>query len=271
MKKIISLLILGIFSFTLFSCSKDTGVLKDLKSKYPNSQITDNNGIYDVVSDNVDFSEVQTKEAYGESEMYLYDTLELLLDSLNPQTSVIVLGEKTGQSKQYIPVNSKTNLVEGLFYTHSKVKVKKAFYGDVSDGDVITVCEYYAVFNDTNGSKMLYDTYLPLSSEEAIYVLYKNKAPSLFGESEYYDNSIYSVSTDYITNKVTETDKKLRMTKLKSDLYQKYVVNNDTALDRDEEIKKNTEYNSKRGLGALSADELAKIDKLIQKYGEKGK
>lgn len=277
MKKIISVILI-VFMILLNSCAGNVNaeVLQKLKTDYPDAKITRSGNLLEVVSQNVDVSQAEKTE-YGIADGHYYASAQILLDSMDPVTDVIFIGEKTGETKQYIPVNAKTGNVDGLFYTESKVKVKKVYYGDVLAGDIISCREDYAVFYGSEKPKLLYTTNMPVGENEHLYMLHRvDGIESLFGDKHFYH--IYShigpIDIDTYSKNDFSTSE-IRDERTKAEIYKKYVVNNDTALDRDEEIKKNVKYNKMHDAGNADGTSTEKqleiIDKLIQKYGEKGK
>ena len=277
MKKIISVILI-VFMILLNSCAGNVNaeVLQKLKTDYPDAKISISGNLIEVVSDNVDTTCVPITR-YDSGDPRIYSSAEALLDSMDPETDVIFIGEKTGETKQYIPVNAKTGNVDDLFYTDSKIRVKKVYYGDISEGDIISCREDYAVFYGSEKPKLLYTTNMPVGENEHLYMLHRvDGIESLFGDKHFYhiyshigpiDIDIYS-KNDFSTSEIRDE-------RTAAEIYNKYVVNNDTALDRDEEIKKNVKYNKMHDAGNADGSSTEKqleiIDRLIQKYGEKGK
>lgn len=151
------------------------------------------------------------------------------------------------------------------------------YYGDILAGDIISCREDYAVFNGSEKVKLLYTTNMPVGENEYLYMLYRvDGIESLFGDKHYYH--IYSQINPIDLDAYSKNDfstSEIRDERIAAEIYNKYVVNNDTALDRDEEIKKNVKYNKMHDAGNADGTSTEKqleiIDRLIQKYGEKVK
>jgi len=268
MKRICSVLIC--ISVLLGFSSCNNSVLQQLKELYPDSKIESDGGIYKVISDNVDINDADTVKQDGMSDGPVYDGMDQLLQALNPVTAVIFTGKKTGESRQVIPVLANSGDVDGMFETHSKVQVTKAYYGDINEGDIITYYEPYAIFNGEQ--KIMRYLYKPLTDGEYLFVCYRYNQGSLYDGGAIYGNAYRALGAVDI-ERWEKTDYNSTMSppeKMAYDLYDKYIRKNDTALDRTEQIKKAENYYNSINQ-EVPEKQLETIDRLIQKYGEKGK
>ena len=244
-------------------------ILKKLKNDFPDATITEENGGYSVISENVDAASISNMDRGGISCGPVYESMEEVLESFQPLRDCVFIGEKTGETKQYIHINS-AGQIDGIYYTESKVKVLNAFYGDISAGDVITLRESFAVFGSGENAKVLYIDAYPIANDEYFYSVSKNMSgKSIFGEPVYYQpfyEGSFKIETvrSNIENGVEFTYSSDIIDK---DLYNKYIINEDTALDKESEIEKAQKWKEQMGT-SLTEDELAKIDELCKKYGE---
>ena len=227
MKKIISVILI-VFMILLNSCAGNVNaeVLQKLKTDYPDAKISISGNLIEVVSDNVDTTCVPITR-YDSGDPRIYSSAEALLDSMDPETDVIFIGEKTGETKQYIPFNSKTGVLEGRFYTDSKVRVKKACFGNISAGDVISYREEFAVFCDGEQPQLRYADPLPVGENEYLFMLCRrDEWRSLFGDDSYYQPFSYIGNIDLVTYSNTDfTASEITNERIKAEIYNKYVVN----------------------------------------------
>ena len=255
-------------------------VYERLNRIYKDSEIKAKDDIYEVVSENIGLENVTEKSPLIQGSVIIEESDAHYLDTVNLLTNAIFLGKKTGETKQYIPISKETGLVDGLFYTESLIKVKKVYYGDVTEGDVISLREFYAVFGENKDVMVYPEGAEPIGSGEQIFFVEKNlDGKSLFDHDYYYYStaSLRSISvTEFDQNTKAETLNAHE--KLKYELYCKFYVNSDTALDKQKETEKiqklikklETNQVEKEILDALEKERLEKFDSHIQKYGEKG-
>ena len=267
MKRICAGLICISVLLSFSSCNK--AVLQELKELYPDSKIESKDGIYKVISDNVDINDADTAQQYGVSDGPVYNDMKQLLQALNPVTAVIFIGKKTGESRQVIPILANSGDVDGMFETHSKVQVTKAYYGDINEGDVITYYEPYATFNGEQ--KIMRYLYKPINDGEYLFVCYRYNQGSLYDGGAFYGNAYHDLGAVDIEHweKTLFNSTMSPLEKISYDLYDKYIRKNDTALDRTEQIKKAENYYNSINQ-EVPEKQLEIIDRLIQKYGEKG-
>ena len=84
----------------LNSCAGNVNaeVLQKLKTDYPDAKITRSGNLLEVISQNVDVSQAEKTEC-GISDGHYYASAQILLDSMDPVTDIIFIGEKNGRNK----------------------------------------------------------------------------------------------------------------------------------------------------------------------------
>lgn len=295
MKKLISVILVLILCLTT-SCSADE-TYEMLCMQYPDAEIRSDGNIYSVISENVqvNFENLDTNYGYGENGPH-FTNLSVFENNMIADRRIVFKGKKTGNSKQYIPVDKETGNVSGLFFTESKVEVIEAFYGNIEAGEEIVYRESYATFRDETGTTKTIGYKTPTNSEEYIYVLCMNPG------GELYDGAVYSdaaVNIDPIP--ISYYEKRFdggvfvgsTQRRVSDDVFEKYIIKKDIALDAESEYKKlldwRVEY-SKRDHGDLENKENKEkdminyyrnnpleltdedkelVDDLLKKYGQK--
>lgn len=278
MKRFLIVILTFLILISCAACEKaaeydpDGTVLGMLQEKYPDAAITKNGELYEMVSENIDLGTVERSKSYGETDVISFSSMDEFLMSGNPMNTIIFLGSKTGDNRQYIPINANTGDVEGLFYTHSKVNVEKVFYGDVENGDVITFKEWYAVFNGEAGYQSV-EVCQPTDNGKYLYILSKGDETSLYGDAAYYQLGVWlgHIPIDYYSKiDPAEIPEEYKQIQIAYDLYEKFVINNDTALDPQKELEKIERYNARvYGTAEPTAQQKALVNEQLEKYGNK--
>ena len=212
--KIKYLVILCIILIFLSGCSKESNVIKKVKTvNIDNLSLSD-----DVIS----------------SDYVTFDSLESYLDTFTLDKNIIFKGEKIGLSKQ-------VTLEKGgqvfYYYLETKIKVIEAFYGDVNCGDIIILKEFAGV---QNNNKLVCDPETPPinSDKQYLFMLYKSEDLSSDNKPMYsYVSMCYSIhSLDNETNDLI--NKPNGYLEIHNEAINKFIENKDTKLNVKEEVHK---------------------------------
>lgn len=296
MKKMRSILIICCILFTLCSCNSVLHANEKIRDllieKNPQSVVKYVNRCYYVMTDNVPITDFELP-SYQTVEAIHYDTLQELLDELEATTSIVIKGKPTGETRQCIPYDAFDG-DRGSEFTDVKIKVLDTYYGDVNVGDEIVLRQDYFTWTYADGRCKTYSfSSVPLDIDsEYLLVLHG------YNESTYEGMTAYTCIDRY----KGEIDISLPKYSTKEELYNKYIENKDTALDKANEAKKvlerkqmlaeryvyaKSQFKNKKVYkqvtklleqypcsydvlkSGLSDSERDLIERLVQKYGEK--
>lgn len=258
MKK--TVLLLTALCLCLSGCAEKSGnpeVFEYLASKYSGADISyDENG-YSVVLDNVALDPMLPISTAGYREGPVYDNVDELLDDMNMLSHDVVIGKKTGVSKQYMLFTG-TRGGLGWYHTESEVEITDVLYGDASIGDRIILKEWFAVVENDDGDKVVLNSMgdtVVRPDAEYLMVLYESSESELFEGEKQYAATVSPI----------ELGSGMPPDLLCGEVYVKYIVNRDIAVDAKRELQKAADWKQtlkQRGViksAELSDEETAMI------------
>ncbi len=272
MKNIFKSFVAILLMLLLFLSSCESKVPSSLKEKYPNSLIEKELWGYSVVSkfDNFDWLEItDVNTSAGSIDRRVYESFDEIYSEYSAVSTKVFLGKKTGESKQYIPID-KTDYVNGIYFTESVVEVIEPYFGDITTGQKLIYRELFAVFADENGNKKINGVEKPVGDEERIFVV------GASGNAELYENEAQHLSIDgpYYTDisKYENLNRELYRSEVIAKAFiEKYYINKDTAVDKVQLAKyiaHRKKESIKKKIDTLSKEELSKYEMLTDTLKE---
>ncbi len=215
-----------------------------LKKIHPGCTVEwlENLNCYEVTSHNVDYAKYRLPEFEFEAnnDVGTKKDLENWLSATNLESSVIFKGETTGNSYQTVGyhITNFENISVIYASTTVEMKVLKAYYGDINESDIIEISDSFGVVYQ-NGEYKLHVTnecsnYIPYDKE---YLVQATKLT----DGRYMPDIHDLLPLDREYKPWSDDNPGHRYC-----FFEKYILNNDTALDRQQEEHKLRLQNSER-------------------------